>query len=414
MSDKAHASSETFTDLNGTNVQHEVSSLFDVAIALVQRRRPIIGVTIGVALLTAVIVFIVPSKYTAETLVLPPTQNSSLSASLLGQMGGASPLASLAGAGLGLKSSGDMYVSLFRSHTVEDSVIKRFGLMERYHKKNMVDTRFKFEHYSTVVLGVKDGLIRITVTDRDPKLAAEMANDYVDAFRNLSKNLAITEASQRRLFFEQQLREANNNLTNAEEEMKKTQQSTGMLQVDSQARTLIQSAAVLRGQISAKEVELHAMLSYATEDNPQVIVAQQELAGLKSQLAKLTRTDTNADSEILLPKGNIPQAGIEYLRKLRDLKYYETIEELIAKQFEMAKLDEARQGAIVQVADIAVPPDKRSFPHRTVTVLLAMLIAMFFSVLWALADARWKLKLQDPSERAKAQVLSDLLRSRNK
>jgi len=127
-----------------------------------------------------------------------------------------------------------------------------------------------------------------------------------------------------------------------EEAMKHTEQSTGILQIDSQAKSLIESAAILRGQIAAQEVELQGMSSYATEKNPQVATAQQRLIALKAQLAKLSGTDANPGSDIMVPKGNIPEAGIEYLRKVRDVKYYETIMELIAKQFEMAKLDEAR------------------------------------------------------------------------
>jgi tyrosine-protein kinase Etk/Wzc len=286
--------------------------------------------------------------------------------------------------------------------------------MGRYRRKRMSDTRTAFEARSSVVLGTKDGLIRITFTDWDPKLAADVANAYVEEFRKLSANLAITEASQRRIFFQQQLLDANQNLTAAEEAMKHTEQSTGVLQVDSQARSLIESGATLRGQVVAKEVELQAMRSYATEDNPEVVVVEQQLAALKAQLAKLGGTDANSSSDIIVPKGNIPQAGMEYIRKLRDVKYYETIEQLIARQFEIAKLDEARQGAVVQVADLAVPPDKRSSPHRTISVALVTLIAFAIAVLWVLAAARWEETLRDPDKRRKVQTLRELLWNRQR
>jgi uncharacterized protein involved in exopolysaccharide biosynthesis len=298
-----------------------------------------------------------------------------------------------------------MYVSLFRSRTVEDSVIQRFGLMARYRQKKMTDARREFEDRSTVVLGIKDGLIRIGVTDRDPRLAAGIANGYVDEFRKLSSNLAITEASQRRIFFQQQMLEANENLATAEEAMKRTEQSTGVLQVDSQARSLIESGAVLRGQIVAKEVQLQGMRSYATEDNPQMLQAKQELAALEGQLVKLSGSDENSNADIIVPKGNIPEAGMEYIRKLRDVKYYETIAELIAKQFEIAKLDEARQGAIVQVVDVAVAPDKKSSPHRTVIVVLMTLIAFAIAVFSALAAERWEQTMRDPEKRRRIQML---------
>jgi uncharacterized protein involved in exopolysaccharide biosynthesis len=326
-------------------------------------------------------VFILPSNYTATTLVLPPGQNYPSSSVLLGQFGGAGVAG---GATLGIKSPSDVYVSLFRSRTVEDSLIQRLGLMARYRKNTMSAARTAFEARSKVVLGSRDGLITINVTDRDPKEAAEIANDYVEEFRKLSANLAITEASQRRSFFQQQLREANESVAAAEEAMKHTEQTTGVVQVDSQAKALIESAATLRGQISAKEVQLQGMRIYATDDNPHIVLAEQQLAALKGQLAKLAGTDQNADSEIIVPKGNIPEAEMEYIRKMRDVKYYETVSDLIARQFEAAKLDEARQGAVIQVVDQAVPPDERSFPKRTITVAVAILLSFFGACGWCI------------------------------
>jgi uncharacterized protein involved in exopolysaccharide biosynthesis len=311
-----------------------------------------------------------------------------------------------------MRNPGDMYVSLFRSRTVEDSVIRRFKLMGRYHIKKQSEARLKFEERSNVVLGVKDGLILITMTDQDPNEAAEIANGYVDEFRKFSANLAITEASQRRAFFQQQLLEANESLAGAEDAMKHTEHSTGVLQVDSQARSLIESAAALRAQIGMKEVELQGIRSYATEDNPQLVMGEQQLAALKKQLALLAGADQNSNSDIMLPKGKIPEAGMEYIRRLRDVKYYETITELIARQFEVAKQDEARQGAIIQVTDLAVPPDKKSSPHRAIIVLLTMLIAFVTSVLWILAQARWTQTAGDPVNGQKLQMLRRLILNR--
>src|ERR1700678_2179995 len=406
---KLEANDEQILDLQASDSPSDGLQLLDILIILSRRRKFIVGFTLGAALLAVIVALIIPSKYTATTVVLPPSQNASMSSALLGQLGGSSALASMAGASLGIRNPGEMYVSLFRGRTVEDSLIERFGLMARYRRKRMSDARTAFEARSSVVLGTKDGLIRITFTVWDPKLAADIANAYVEEVRKLSANLAITEASQRRIFFQQQLLEANQNLAAAEEEMKRTEQSTGVLQVDSQARSLIQSGATLRGQVVAKEVELQAMRSYATEDNPEMVVAEQKLAALKAQLAKLGGTDANSSSEIIVPKGNIPQAGMEYIRKLRDVKYYETIEQLIARQFEAAKLDEARQGAIIQVADVAVPPDKRSSPHRTIIVVLTTFIAFVVAALWVLTSARWEETLRDVEKRNKVQTLRGLL-----
>jgi len=179
--------------------------------------------------------------------------------------------------------------------------------------------------------------------------------------------------------------------------MKGTELKTGVLQVDSQARLLIESAASLRAQIVAKEVELQSMRSSSAEQNPRVVTAKEELSALKAQLAKLTGNSNDPNSGLIVPRGKIPEAGLEYLRKLRDVRYYETIREIIGRQFEMAKLDEARQGAIVQVADPAIPPDNHSSPHRTIIVLLAAFVGFFAACWWCLLSAKFRLMDQDPA-----------------
>jgi len=366
----------------------EGESQFVDAISLIWRRRKLVGIfTLGTAILATLVVFLLPLEFTAVTVIIPPGQNSGAT-SLISQFGAAGGLLAAAGASLGIKTPSETYVALFRSRTVEDAVVQRFGLMARYHSKVRSGARAAFEGHSKVTYGTKDGLITIKVTDRDPKLAADIANGYVDAYRQLSAHLAITEASQRRLFFEQQLMDAKEKLVNAEEMLKSMQQSTGVLQIDSQTRALLESAAGLRAQIVAKEVQLQGLRSFATEENPQIYQAQQELAGLQAQLAKLGGTDQSTG--MIVPKGKVSEEELEYIRRLRDVKYYDTISELMAMQLEMAKLDEARQGAIVQVVDSAVPPDGHSFPKRTIIVLVAFLLGFFGSSGWFIAKEMLK------------------------
>lgn len=391
------------TKMVGVSTPAQEVSLLDVLIILSRRRRFIGWFTAGAAVLTTIIVFLVPNKYTATSVILPPSQNTSMSSALMGQLAGSSSiLASLASGGLGIKNPGDMYVSLFRSRTVEDSLIQNFALVARYHKKTMFDTRKKFESRTTVTFGAKDGLIRITVTDRDPKFAAQLVNAYVAEFLKHTDTLTITEASQRRAFFQQQLLEANGNLTKAEEALKNTEQSTGVLQLDSQARALIESAAILRAQITAKEVQLQSIRSIVTPDNPQYVLAQQQLDALKAQLAKVAGPGGSVGSEIGFSRGNIPQAGMTYLDSLRDVRYYETIVELLAKQFELAKLDEARQGTI-QISDIAIPPDKKSSPYRMLIVILGAIGAFIIAGCWVLGQEA--IRDLPPQERARLELI---------
>ena len=386
--------------------QTEVS-LLDISVVLLERKRFIARFVLGAAALAIVVSLLLPVRYEAKIVLLPPAQNSSIGSSLLGQLGGMGALGSLASlaGGLSLKNPADMYVSLLTSRTVEDAMIQRFGLMQEYHVKKMSDARKTFEHRSTAVAGSKDGLIRLTVEDGDPKRAAELANGYVEEFRKLSGSLAITEAARRRLFFEQQLQQSKESLTAAEDAMTKTQQSTGVLQIDSQARALIESAAVLRGQVVAKQVQIEGMRSFATEDNPNVILAKQELAALQSQLDRVAGSKQDLGSDINMSKGRVTQSGMEYLRRFRDLKYQETIFELLAKEFEVAKLDEAREGAIVQVVDVAVPPDRKSSPHRTLIVIGATILSFFVAAFWVIVRRGLKRTFEQPENRRRLDAI---------
>jgi uncharacterized protein involved in exopolysaccharide biosynthesis len=241
--------------------------------------------------------------------------------------------------------------------------------------------------------------------DPDPRRSAELANGYVDQFRDMSRHLAITEASQRRLFFEQELEQAKNNLANAEEALKQTELTTGMIEPDSQARALIESAATLRAQITAREVEIQGMQTYATGENAQLVQAQRELESMRAQLAKLGGSEDNTGGELIVPKGRVPEAGMEYIRKLRDVKYNETIFDILARQYEVAKLDEAKEGALIQVVDPAIPPDRRSFPQRSLIVIGATAVGFLLGVFIALFQAGFQRLKNDPEATAKFHLL---------
>jgi tyrosine-protein kinase Etk/Wzc len=360
-------------------------SLFDLLIVLTSRGRDLLASTVAAAVLATIVSFLLPNRFTATTVILPPQQNSS-SVALLGQLGSANPLASLASSGLGLKNPNDLQVAMLKSRTVEDAMIDRFDLMALYREKRKSDARKAFEKVTDIENGLKDGLIRISVTDKNPRRAAEMANAYVEEYKKLSATIAVTEASQRRLFFEQQLVQAKENLADAEEALKLTQQKTGLIQLDGQARAVIESVAQLRGQVAAKEVQIRAMHQFAAEQNPDLQLAEQELAGLHSELVHMGSGSGTAGSsgDFLMPKGSVPQAGLDYVRKVRDMKYNETIFELLAKQFEIAKIDEARQGSVVQLVDKAIVPDKKSSPQRLLIVVCSTIAGLVLATFWVL------------------------------
>jgi len=380
-------------------------SLLDLLIVLAERKRIILLVTAVFAIVAIIVSLILPQRYTATVTLLPPQQNSSMGAALAAQLGSTSGMAALAGGSLGLKNPNDVFVAMLTSRTVEDGMVQHFGLMQEYHAKFSSDARKAFERSATVDGSVKGGMIHITVQDRDPRRAADLANGYVDQFRIQSQHLAITEASQRRLLFEQQLEQAKDNLVNAEEAMKQTEQKTGVIQLDSQARALIESAASLRAQAAAKEVQIQGMRTFATGENSQVVQAQQELESMRAQLAKLGSSEDSASGGLLVPKGQVPEAGLEYVRKLRDVKYNETIFDILARQFEVAKLDEAKQGALIQVVDPAVPPDRRSFPKRGLIVVGATAVGFFIGLFVVLLQTGLERMQSDPEASGKLALL---------
>ncbi|HYK35566.1 GumC family protein [Alloacidobacterium sp.] len=385
--------------------QNDEISLLDLCIVMARRKWLIIKITVGCGLIALLISLLLPKNYTATTTVLPPQQNSSLSSAIMSQIGSLGSLGALAGSTMGIKNPNDMYVAMFKSRTVEDAMIQRFGLMTEYRQKYMSTARKAFESHATVEAGTKDNLIRISVEDKDPKRAAEMANAYVDEYRQLSQHLAIGEAGQRRLFFEQQLEQAKNNLGNAEEALKTTEQKTGMIELSSQARALIESAAALRAQITAKEVQLQAMRTYATGQNSDVVQAQEELDSMRAQLAKLGGNVDDNGAGLIVPKGQVPQAGIEYVRKLRDVKYYETIFEILARQYELAKLDEAKEGALIQVVDPAIVPDYKSSPKRGLITLIATIFGLLIGVFAAFLQEGMARLRQDPEQSQRLAIL---------
>ncbi|MFZ1085451.1 MAG: Wzz/FepE/Etk N-terminal domain-containing protein [Terracidiphilus sp.] len=392
------------------NAQEGVISLFDMLIVLAERKRFIFKVTAAFALLAVVISFVLPTRYSATATILTPQQPSSMAAALSAQLGNLGGMAALAGgSGLSLKNPNDLYVGMLTSRTVEDAMVQHFNLMGEYHKSHLSDARKVLQKHTSIDGSGKDGEIHIIIEDRDPQRAAQLANGYVDQFRSLSQRLAITEASQRRLFFEQELELAKNKLADAEEAMKQTEQSTGMIEVNSQAKALIDSAAILRAQIATKEVQIQGMETYATGENAQLVQSRRELDGMRAQLAKLGGSEDSGSAGFIIPKGMVPEASLETIRKMRDVKYYETIFEILARQFEAAKLDEAKQGAVIQVVDPAIAPDRRSSPRRGLIVIGATILGFFFAIFTALFQAFFENLKSTPKTNAKLTVLRKAL-----
>jgi uncharacterized protein involved in exopolysaccharide biosynthesis len=386
-------------------------TLLDLSIVLAQNKRLIAGATFGAAIVATIIALILPNRYTAEAKILPPQQAQSSLTAMLGQfnsIGGLAGLAGLAGRDLGLKNPADLYVGVLRSRSVFDAIIDRFDLKRYYQDKNMADARRDLDKHTLFEAG-KDGLITISVEHKNAQRAAEIANAFIEQLHEANKRLAISEASQRRLFFEQQLDEEKKSLADAEVRLKKTQERTGLIKLDSQAEAIIRSVAALKAEVTVKEVQLQAMRSFATEQNPDFVRLQQELVALRGQLAKAELNEQMGGGNVELPTGKIPEAGLEYVRKYRDVKYHESLFEVLAKEYEAARIDEGRNAPIIQVVDQAIVPDKRSGPPRTLIVVLSALTGWMVACFWAWTRAAYYERQKDAKTREKLLMLKHSL-----
>ena len=376
-------------------------SLLDLLIVLAKHKKLVLGLPFVTAVLAAGISFLLPVSYTGITKILPPQQSQSSAAAMLAQLGGGA-LAGLAGGVAGIRSPNELYIGMLKSRTVADNLIQRFDLMQYYEEKYSSTARKTLGKHTEIIAG-KDGIITIEVEDEDSKRAAELANAYVDELFKLTKVLAVTEASQRRLFFERQLEQARDNLAKAEAAARQALAKGGLVQVEGQGRAIVEMTARLRGQIMVKEVQIGAMRAFATDRNPDLQLAEKELEALKHELA---RFEGAIGGQVEKQRENNGD-GIGSFGLLRNVKYYETIYELLAKQYELAKIDEAKDSAVVQVMDKAIEPDRKTKPYRILIVLLSAVTALIIGILLAFVREGMARTKGDPKQ---ARRLVDLKR----
>jgi len=381
-------------------------NLLDILIVLAEQKWVLLVCPLVAGVLAAGISLILPNIYTATTRILPPQSQSSASAMLAQQLGS---LAGLASGAVGIKNPSDLYIGMLRSRTIADGVIGRFELQKAYQQNLQSGTRGILQKRSVITSG-KDGIITIEVDDENPKRAADLANAYVEELFKFTRVIAVTEASQRRLFFERQFAEARDNLAAAEVAARQAMETGGLRQVEGQGRAIVEATARLRGQISVKEVQIGAMRTFAADRNPELRLAQQELEAMKRELVKLEAPAGTISANLPAEKGGKPSA----MDLLRSVKYYETMYELLARQFELAKIDEARDSTVIQVIDKAIEPDRKSKPVRSMIVLLSMLAAAFVTLLFVFLRHGLRSASKDPGQAERLGRLKQSLRiSRN-
>jgi uncharacterized protein involved in exopolysaccharide biosynthesis len=355
--------------------------MVNVLLLILRNPRTTIALPIAATLVAIVAVFLVPKTFTSSTLLMPPQKVPSGAAALVGDV--AATIVGAGSADLGLRNPSELYVGILKGRTIADRLISAYGLKDIYDVDTTVDARKELAKRTTVSTA-RDGLIVISYEDTDPIRAADIANAYAKALADTTQTLAISEASRRRQFFEDQLRATSVRLADMEAQFRAIQERTGVLSIDAQARSLFEMAVWYRGQIAGKEMQIAGLRMAANDRNPDVLRAREELAALKAQLADIEKRSGARNGELLVTSGELPKASEEYLKGLREVKYQQTLYEFLAKQVEWAKLDEGRDSVVIQVVDMAAPPDKKSGPKRLLIVVTVLILTHLGAVAYVL------------------------------
>lgn len=355
------------------NVESDEVNLIKFLDVVVRRRNVILKTTLLIGLLSIIASFCMRDVYTATAKVLPPQKDSVGGlAALLGQLGG---LAS------GLGGSTDLYFGILKSRSVADSVIQRMDLFKIYRTKDWESTRQKLEKNTKLKLNIKDGIITISASDHDPLRAAILANTFVDELQKKSLQLNLTKAGVERSFLEKRLQLVKQDLKTAEIEMKNFQEKYKTVKADSQVAAAIEGIARLKAEIVAKEVQLAALRNSMTDESVEVGNLLAGLSRLRKQLSSASGVQEHGS--VIPSVGNAPSIGVEYVRRLRDLKIQEALFEQLTKQFELSKINEARDSSSMQILDVAVVPTKKSDPNRVLIFVLGILTGLLCSIIIA-------------------------------
>jgi len=362
---------------NKVTSSHEVEnsddeiSLLELATALGEEKFFILKITVGVTLIALIVSFLLKPVFTAKTVIMPPQQQQSSAASALASLGA---LAGIAGSAAGIKSPDEMYIAFTQSSSFQNEIIKRFDLMNRFEAKTMTEARLALAQMVKVSSDKKSGLISIEADDHDPAFAATLANAYVEELHHLLDRLAVTDAQQRRVFFESQIEKVKASLGKAEASFLEAKQKSGLQVTAVIAESGVRATAELRGQIAAREVQLRALSQFATPLNPDVQKVSSELSALRGQLDQLEKGTG---------KSNSSPVQVQAISAYRDMKVQEAVLEVLIKQFELARVDESKEGPLIQVVDAATPPEKKSKPKKSVIVSVSAFAGLFLSILAA-------------------------------
>jgi tyrosine-protein kinase Etk/Wzc len=361
---------------------------------LARNKWTIAKVTGAFVIVGLVLCITLPERFEATARITTPSQIPSISMLLDQEAGGLGSLASAASGGLGLRDPNAVFVGMLESRTIADALISQFKLKDVYGTSDMTGARKKLHRRSDIKAG-KDNLVSIAVTDADPNRAAAMANAYVEQLRLLTKSMAAREASRQRAFYENQLKDQREALVMAEFNLQQVQQSKGLIHIAPQSIVMLEGVGELRAQIAAKEVEVQALRSFSTEHNSDVQLAEQELATLRQEAAKMSEHGSSSDFADIGLK-DIPKAGLDFLRAMREVEYQTALYGALLKQYESFRLDEANDAYNIEVVDQAAVPDRHSFPKRAIFMVIAAILGLIAGVMWVRYRRRWMEWMAEP------------------
>ena len=361
-------------------------SLLDLLIALGEEKLTLLMTPLLASLTAVAVVLWMTPIYTAKTVMMPPQQSQSAASSALASLGA---LAGLAGGAVGIKTSDEMYIAFMQSDTLQNSIIQKLKLQERYEAKTLMDTRAALKGSVKVTSDKKSGLLTLEADDKDPVFAAQLANLYVDELRSLLSKLAVTEAQQRRVFYDQEIKKVQQELGISESIFRDAKQKSGMQVTAVLAESGVRASAELRAQIASREVQLQALSRFATPQNPDMQKISSELSAMRAQLQKLEQGEGQGSSH------NNPTQQIA-IQSYRDIKVQEAKLDILIRQYELARIDEAKEGPLIQQLDVALPPERKSKPKRMFIVLIAAFAGLFAGVLFAFIKRALRLAASNP------------------
>lgn len=383
-----------------------------------RQRRAIFRWTLTGMILSALLAFLVPKRFESTTRLMPPDQMNAgmtaLAAAAASRAGSA--LGNLGGMGadlLGVKSSGALFVGIVQSRTVQDDLIEKFHLQHVYGDRYVQDARKDLDKNTDVSEDRKSGIITLRVTDKDPKRAAGIAQEYVTELNRVVTLLNTSSAHRERVFLEERLVQVKQDLESAEKEFSEFASKNTVIDVPSQGKAMIEAAAALEGQWIAAQTELESWRQIYADNNVRVRATQARVEELRRQLDKLGgKYDSAAapggqDSQTMYPSiRKLPLLGVNYADLYRKTKIQEAIYETLTQEFELAKVQEAKETPSVKVLDPPDVPEKKSFPPRLLVILFGTAVASSAGAAFALGGALWE--AADPADARKVFALEVL------